>query len=132
MPRTLLLILPAALAAFAIAGCDIGDDGPTTTQNRNVGEFTRVESPDSVDVRLQVGKTQHVKVRAGDKVIDKIKTEVRDGTLHVRFAHHGFGGDAVVVEASVPKLTAVESTGSGDIEATGVDTDAVDVRADGS
>jgi hypothetical protein len=127
-----LLILPAALAAFALAGCAIGDDGPTTTQNRNVGAFTRVENPGSVDVRLTVGDTQHVRVRAGEKVIDKVKTEVRDGTLQVRYDHHGIGGDSVTVEASVPALRAVESTGSGDIVAEGIKADAFDVRADGS
>jgi Putative auto-transporter adhesin, head GIN domain len=132
MSRTLLLIIPAAVAAFAFAGCAIGDDGATTSQNRNVAAFTRVDSPDSVDVRLQVGKAQHVRVRAGEKVIDDVKTDVVDGTLRVRFDHHGLGGNSVVVEASVPSLTAVKSTGSGDLEATGIDGDALDVRSDGS
>jgi hypothetical protein len=73
-----------------------------------------------------------VRVRAGEKVIGDVRTEVRDGTLRVTFDHDGFGGDDVVVEASVPELTAIEASGSGDIEAVGIDADAFELRSDGS
>jgi hypothetical protein len=42
-----------------------------------------------------------------------------------------FGGGAVV-DAWVPKLTGVEASGSGDIDADGIDAAAFDVRSDGS
>src|ERR1700750_1817062 len=102
MLRT-LLILPAALAAVAVAGCDINDDGPRTTQTRDVAAFTRLDNPDSVDVHLHVGKAQKVQVRAGKNVIDDVRTEVHDGTLRVTYDHHFFG-DSVVVDAWVPEL----------------------------
>ena len=127
-PRLALLLLPV----LACAGCAIGDDGPRTSQTRSVASFTRVDSPDSVDVRLHVGGPQRVVVRAGEKVIDKVHTDVGDGTLHVRFPHHGFGGNNVVVEATVAHLTDVVSTGSGDVDADGVKADALTVRSDGS
>ena len=130
--RLLLLLAPAALAALALASCAVGDDGPRTTQTRDVAGFTRVDNPDSVDVRLQVGEPQRVRVRAGEKVIGDVRTEVRDGTLHVTFDHHGWGGRDVVVEASVPKLTGIDVSGSGDVYADGIDADAFEVRSDGS
>ena len=86
----------------------------------------------AVDVRLTVGEPQRVRVRAGKKVIDDVRTEVRDGTLHIAFDHHGWGGSDVVVEASVPRLTAIQADGSGDVEATGIDADAFEVRSQGS
>jgi len=127
-PRRLLLLLPLA-AALALTACD---DGPTTTQARDVADFTRIDNRDSVDVRLQVGEPQRVRVRAGEKVIDDIRTEVRDGTLEITFDRDGFGGGDVEVEVSVPELTAIEASGSGDIEAAGVDADAFEVVSDGS
>jgi hypothetical protein len=57
---------------------------------------------------------------------------VRDGTLRVTFDHDGFGESDVVVEASMPTLTGVEASGSGEIEAHGIDADAFEVRSDGS
>jgi hypothetical protein len=130
--RRSLLLIPAALAAFAVAGCELGDDGPRTSQTRDVPEFTRIENSSSVDVRLRVGEPQRVKVRAGEKVIDDVRTVVRDGTLQVDFDHDGWGGDDVIVEASVPRLEAIEASGSGDIEADGIGADAFAVTSDGS
>lgn len=130
--RRSLLLIPAALTAFAVAGCDLGDDGPRTTQTREVPDFIRVENQAGVDIRLEVGEPQRVRVRAGEKVIDDVRTVVRDGTLHVDFDHSGWGGDDVIVEASVPRLEGVEASGSGDIEADGIGADAFEVRSDGS
>lgn len=130
-PRPSLLVF-GAVVALALAGCSIGDDGPRTTQTRNVADFTRIDNRDSVDVRLHAGEPQRVRVRAGEKVIDDVRTEVRDGTLQITFDHHGFGAGDVVVEASVPKLTGIEASGSGDIDADGIDADAFEVRSDGS
>jgi len=131
-PRRALLLFPAAVAALALAGCSVGDDGPQTTQTRDVGDFTRVDNNASVDLRLRVGEPQRVQVRAGEKVIDDVGLEVRDGTLHVTFDHNGFGGGDVVVEASVPKLTGIHLSGSGDVAADGIDADTFEVRSDGS
>jgi hypothetical protein len=130
--RRALPLATAAVAALAVAGCSIADDGPRTTQTRDVAQFTRIDNSDSVDVRLHVGAPQHLRVRAGEKVIDDVGTEVRDGTLHLTFDRDGIGGDDVVVEASVPRLTSITASGSGDIDADGIDTDALDVRSDGS
>jgi hypothetical protein len=127
------LALPAALAALALAGCDLDeDDGPRTTQTRDVAGFTRIDSRDSVDIRVRVGEPKRVQVRAGEKVIGDVRTEVRDGTLEVTFDHDGWGGDDVIVEASVPRLTGIEADGSGDIEADGIAAGEFEVTSDGS
>ena len=131
-PRRRLLLLPAALGAFALAGCGLQDDGPSTSQTRDVGDFTRIDNRGSVDVRLRAGATQRVQVRAGEKVIDDVRTDVRDGTLQLTFDHDGFGGSDVVVEIAVPRLTGIAASGSGDIDADGIDADAFEVRSDGS
>jgi hypothetical protein len=62
-------------------------------------------------------------------VIDGVGTEVRDGTLELT---NDDSGDDVIVEVSVPRLTAIESSGSGDIDVDGLEADAFEVHADGS
>ena len=126
-PRSLLLL---PVAALALAGC--GDDGPRTSQARDVAAFTRIENRSSVDVRLRVGESQRVQVFAGEKVIDDVSTEVRDGTLEVDFEHSGWGGDDVEVEATVPELTGIEVSGSGDLDADGIDAEQFELLSDGS
>jgi hypothetical protein len=73
-----------------------------------------------------------VQVSAGEEVIDDVRTSVRDGVLHVTFDHRGFGGGDVVVDASVPRLTGIDVSGSGDVDALGVDAEEFEVRSDGS
>src|SRR5215207_11512001 len=131
-PRSALFLVVPTFAAVILAGCSFGDDGPRTTQARDVADFTRLDNRDSVDVRLRVGEPTRVRVLAGEKVIDDVRTEVRDGTLHVMFDHDGFGPSDVVVEASVPALTGIEASGSGDIDAVGIRAGAFDLRSDGS
>jgi putative autotransporter adhesin-like protein len=126
------LVLPIALATVALTGCALADDGPRVTQTRDVDAFTRIDNDSSVDIRLHVGEPQRVRVRAGENVIGDVRTEVRDGTLRVRFDHSGLGGDDVVVEASVPELAGVAVSGSGDVDADGIRGDAFEVRNDGS
>lgn len=125
-------LLPAALLALVLAGCSIGDDGPRTSQARDVSAFTRVDNQGSVDVRLRIGSRQRVTVRAGEKVIDDVRTEVRDGTLVVTFDHDGWGGNDVDVEATVPRLAGISASGSGDVDVAGIDADAFEVFSDGS
>ncbi|WP_028066843.1 head GIN domain-containing protein [Solirubrobacter soli] len=126
------LLLPAAFAAIALTGCDLADDGARVSQTRDVDTFTKIDNDSSVDVRLHVGEPQRVRVRAGEKVIDDVHTDVRDGVLRVRFDHSGFGGRHVVVEASVPALDGINVSGSGDVDADGIRSDAFEVRNDGS
>jgi hypothetical protein len=129
-PRSLLLL---PLAALALAGCSAGDDGPSTTQTRDLAAFTSIDNRDSADLELHVGERQRVQVRAGEKVIDDVRTEVVDGALEITFDDDDFFGDGdVVVEAWVPRLDVIVASGSGDIRGDGIDADAFEVRGEGS
>jgi hypothetical protein len=130
--RRAFLLLPVAAAALALGGCSLHDDGARTSQKRDVARFTRIDDHASVDVRLHVGEKQRIHVRAGEKVIDDVGTEVRDGTLELTYDHSGLLPSDVVVDVSVPKLTGIETSGSGDVDADGIAAGALDIRSDGS
>jgi hypothetical protein len=123
-----LLVLP--LLALPLAAC--GDDGPRTSQTRDVAAFTKVVNDTSVDGTVHVGAPERVEVRAGENVIDDVRTEVSGGALRIDFEHSGWGGNDVEVEAWTPSLDGIESDGSGDVEAEGVAAQAFTVSTDGS
>lgn len=124
-----LLLLPV-LAAIPLAAC--GDDGPRTTQTREVAAFTKVVNDSSVDIRVHVGAPQRIEVKAGENIIDDVRTEVRDGALHLDFDHSGWGGNDVEVEAWTPALEAIRSDGSGNVDAEGVKAPSFTLDTDGS
>jgi len=124
-----LLLLPV-MAVLPLAAC--GDDGPRTSQSRDVPAFTKLANDSSVDVRVHVGAPQRLEVRAGENVIDDVRTDVRDGTLRLDFDHSGWGSSDVQVEVWTPALEAISSDGSGDIDAEGVQAPAFALDTDGS
>ena len=111
----LLLLLLIPIAAIALAGCAIGDDGPRTTQTRDVPDFARIDNRGSVDLRLTVGEPQRLRVRAGEKVIDDVGTEVHDGIDADAFALESEGSADVALAGEVARLT-LELDGSGDAD----------------
>jgi Putative auto-transporter adhesin, head GIN domain len=130
-PR-IALILPVAAATLALVGCVGVDPGPTTSQNRDVEEFTRLSAQDEVDVELRAGEPRRLTVWAGEKVIDDVRTEVRGGTLHVGYDGPGIREGRLRVEVSAPTVEALSVTGSADVRVVGLDTDALDVRVSGA
>jgi Putative auto-transporter adhesin, head GIN domain len=130
-PR-IALILPIAAATLALTGCVGVDAGTTTTQNRDVGAFTRLKAEDQVDVNLRVGESRRLTVRAGENVIDDIRTEVRDGTLYLGYDGPGIREGRLLVEVSAPAVEAIDITGASDVRVDGLDADAFDVRVSGA
>ena len=130
-PRIALLI-PAVAAAALLSGCIGIDAGPTTTDYRDVAAFTRIKAEDQVDVRLRGGEARRLDVRAGEKVIDDVRTEVRDGTLYVSYDGPSIRNGRLLVEVATPTLEAIGITGSADVLADGLDGGALDVRVSGA
>ena len=60
-----------------------------------------------------------MRVRAGEKAIDDVVTEVRGGTLHLDFDDEGFGGDSVDRRRLRAPVDGIDACGSGDIDAYG-------------
>jgi hypothetical protein len=130
-PRS-LLILPIAAATLALTGCIGVDVGPTTTQTRDVDAFTRLKAEDEVDVNLRVGESRRLSVRAGEKVIDDVRTEVRDGTLYVGYDGPSIREGRLLVEVAAPAVDGVDITGASDVRVEGLAADAFDIRVSGA
>ena len=73
----LLTLVMAVGIGTAIAG------GSDITENRKVESFNAVKVSSGIDLYLTMDASEEVKVVADDDVIDRLKTEVKDGTLHI-------------------------------------------------
>lgn len=123
-----------AVAAVAVAGCGSGE---MTSQARPAPEFTRVRAEGAIDVVVQAGAPGRIVVRAGEKVLDDVVTEVEGDTLVVGtesrglvIGPDGFGGARVVVDA--PRLEGASSEGSSDLEVAGLEGGPLELVVEGS
>ncbi|MBK6281965.1 MAG: DUF2807 domain-containing protein [Draconibacterium sp.] len=53
------------------------------TENRNLKDFNVIKVSSGIDLYVRMGETEEVKVVADGDIIDKVITEVKDGTLKI-------------------------------------------------
>ena len=68
------------------SGCGGGD---RIVETREVAPFDRLEVSESVDVKVVDGDGRHVRVYAGENVIDRVVTESSGGVLRVDVRDRG-------------------------------------------
>lgn len=77
--RKLLLLTIVSLFSVGVALAGNNDK----TQVRNVKSFDGIKVSTGIDLYLTMGNSEEVKIVADEDIIDDIKTEVKDGTLHI-------------------------------------------------
>jgi hypothetical protein len=110
MPRRTVV---AALAAttLALAACTQGT-GPVLAESRELGAFSRIEAGGGVQVHVTIGQARPIVVQAQENIQDKLSTEVRsDGTLRIEPDGDFSVDDPVVVEVTMPEVTAISLSG---------------------
>jgi hypothetical protein len=75
------LIVITIIAVLGISSVLAGNR--EETQSRKVTGFNAIKVSTGIDLYLTMGATEEVKIVADDEIIDEIKTEVKDGTLHI-------------------------------------------------
>jgi Putative auto-transporter adhesin, head GIN domain len=107
--------------------------GVAATQARDVAPFEAVELSGSNNVAIRVGGEQSVVVRADDNLIDRVTTEVDEGTLVIGNTPGSFSTESPMsVDVTVPSLSALKLSGSGNIVVDGVDAKSLAVDLPGS
>ena len=126
----------ALVGALALTACD---SGPPVSQTRDLGGFTRLEvSGDlSLEVRLFNRPDPGVRITAGTKAIDRIKTEVVGDVLRVSTKSRGLtiGPDPlgdVTVSLGVPALLGLRVDGPAGVMLSGLSAKSFELRVDGS
>ncbi len=126
----------AAAAILAFGGCD---NGPPVTQTRPITTFTRLDvSGDlELEVRLFNRPDPGVRITAGEKAIDRIKTELAENTLRISTKSRGLtiGPDPlgpVSISLGVPALVGLSVEGKADVTLSGLSARTFELRVDGS
>ena len=124
-----LLALPGSLAMAADGGWQsvqrdgqrmVTGSGRIVTQQRAVGNFSRVELRGSTDIEVRLGAAPSLAVRADDNILQMITTRVEGGTLIVdtRGSYRTRSSPRAFV--TVPNIDYLGSRGSGNADIAGV------------
>ena len=123
----LLLITPG----LAISSCI----DPIVKQERKTGSFTGVKVGGAFDVVIRQTGKHRVVVEAEQDVIDKVRTEVKSGVLHVEMVRDWSWGnnDEVTVYIELADLELLHVSGAGDVEAvTSINADDLEIKVSGA
>lgn len=138
MLRVLLPVLMAAPAAFG-CGISVDWDGPAvagsgvrTSVNRTVASFDRVDVGGAYDVVIRVGAAPSVVLEGDDNLLPLIRTEVRNGTLHINAEDDMRSREPIRISIGVAALNGVHSGGSSDVAVRDVRSEAFDASVSGS
>ncbi len=127
-----VLAVVAIAIAIAIALLVYGSSGAAATQTRTVAGFSRLDLAGSNNVTIIAGRPQSVVVHADSKVINHVTTDVVAGTLVIGDTGSFTASGPMSVDVSVPSLTALSLSGSGQISATGISAPQLTVTISGS
>jgi hypothetical protein len=140
--RLLALILAVALGAGAVvllvqrggsSPSGTKGSGVPSTQARDLPAFDRVDLAGSNDVMVHVGGKQLVVVEADDNLLDRVTTRVRTSTLVIANTPGSFTTRSPMrVDVTVPSLSGLTLSGSGNVVVSGVRADRFDVSLSGS
>ncbi|HSH20948.1 MAG TPA: head GIN domain-containing protein [Draconibacterium sp.] len=91
------------------------------TETRNVRDFNSIKVSAGIDLYLKMGDSEEVKVIADENIIDKVITEVKDGTLKIYMKqNNGWGNWGNVksrkVYVSVKELTQLHASSGSDVK----------------
>jgi len=113
--------------------------GAVVSEERVVEDFTRIDVDGEGSLVITEGDVTQVRIDAQRNILDRLQTRVEDDTLHIRpkrsWLWFGLlaGEDNIVYQVTVPRLAAVDVSGSIEVRSlTELDTDRLVVRSSGS
>ena len=130
-------MLSTALFIFStilLSSCTvITGKGPVVERELKLDAFTGVQLDGSFNVSIEQGAQQKVLVLGNENILDKLKTDVLDGTLYISLEPGNYINYELEVRLTVTTIEHVVLNGSGDINlGTFVNIDHLNVELDGS
>lgn len=138
--RILTLFLLCSSLIVLLASCNVSvgagerGSGNVVRENRAVGPFHAIAFDGVGDLYIEQGDDVAVSVETDDNFIDRIETEVRDGTLYINtaFGQSISNPTSLRYNVTVSDLTALAIDGAGDSFISGFAAGELRITADGA
>ena len=120
-------VLPGSSRSSGVPG-----SGVAATSTRALPNFSGMDLAGSNNVTVVAGARQSVVVHADSNLLSRVTTQVKAGTLIIGDVGSFEAKSPMYVEVSVPSLTALDLSGSGNITVTGIRASRLTVTVPGS
>lgn len=123
------------LAVSPLAACDIvgvRGSGDVITESREVSDFTEIELRGSGTVTVAVDGTASLTIAAEDNLMPLLISDVEDGRLVLGSREPISPTQGIVYNVTVSELEVVFVGGSGELNASGIDSPAFEISVSGS
>ncbi len=128
-----IAIVYAVLSDSSSSTSTVQGSGVLAQESRTVPASGSVELAGSNNVTIRVGERQSVQVYGDDNLIDRVTTRVNASTLVIGSSPGSYATRTPMrVEVSVPSLSALTLSGSGNITITGIEQPHLTVTISGS
>lgn len=87
-----------------------------STETRDLGSFTKIQSGGSWDVIVQTGDKDEVRLESTNISLDKVITEVDNNTLKISLEKGNYRNLGLKVYVTIREIEGLKSTGSGDMK----------------
>lgn len=111
MRNIAIACLAVAVAAFAVTRTAATPGGKRDGQKRQVGKFTKVDVGSAFEVDIKTGNPS-LTIEADRKVLAKIKSEVRNGTLRIWTEGHLNNTGPLRARITTPSLDGLTLSGA--------------------
>ena len=133
MKRLMLILLLAVLFA---AGCmqhdQVVGSGQRLREKREVAAFTSIKTEGAYEIKVVCQQALSLEVEADDNIMPLIKTDVSNGVLRIK-SSRGYSVDhPIVIKIGAPNLEAINTSGAGTVEITGLKSDKFEIDSNGA
>lgn len=126
--------MPAAHAARSLLVVALGlvlsachDDfrpvGPVASETRPVDSFDSIDMQGAARLEITVGETESLVIEGREKMISRVATDVRGGTLHIESKPKDWfistGRPRIRIKVTLPRLESLHVEGGNDVRLAG-------------
>jgi hypothetical protein len=126
-----------AYALVLLVGCHgfgggVAGSGTAKTEVRTVGAFSALDISGAIDTDVAIGSEARVEISGDDNLLPLITTELHGDTLEIGTRQNVRPRQPLLAHITVPRLTAVGVSGSGNVAIHGVHGDSLALQVTGS
>lgn len=126
-------VFNTSFGSFSFSFCNrIVGSGIAKTEQRDIGDFQKVDVSGAVNVEVFADKDFAVSVEADDNLLGQIKTELDGDTLKVYSKGWFSPKTKITVKISMPKLEEVEVSGASNVTASNLKNENLEVNLSGA